>query len=145
MFTEEQKEQVLNLAQNFTSLQISKQLNINVADIYGFLKRQGITPLTEGDIIMNRIYKEAAKYSKEEMKLRLGISDGTFEKYVKETGVVFKVPKNAPQAVKSFSDIRKMNELMEGIKECYEPKGQPHIKEAYTQSGSPYGIADELR
>jgi len=132
MFTEEQKEQILTLAQNLTATQIAEGTRLKYSDVYSFIKRNGIDPLTEGDLIMSRLYKEAHKHTRVEMHKLLGISYPMFNKYVEETGVTFREIKHTPTFMEEYGDMV--------VGDC-----QPHIKENYTQSGSPYGIADELR
>lgn len=144
MLTEDQKQRILDLAQNFTCLQIAAETKLNATEIYGFMKRQGISLLTEGDIIMNRLYKEAHKYSRAEMKQRLNITEPTMEKYVKETGVTFK-GEGLPKPIGSFTDKRREYELREAIQDRYYITGRKCIKDKYTQSASPFGIADELK
>jgi len=132
MFTKSQQEQVLDLAQNFTTTQIVEQTGLKYTDVYSFIKRSGIDPLTEGDLIKSRLYKEARYYTKVDMHKMLGISYPMFNKYVEETGVTFREVKHTPTFMEEYADMV--------VGDC-----KPHIKENYTQSGSPYGIADELR
>lgn len=132
MFTTTEKEQVLNLAQNFTAAQIAESTGLKYNDIYAFVKRSGIDPLTEGDQIKNRLYKEAHRHTKVEMHRLLAISYDTFKKYIQETGVVFKVESHQSTFMEENADMV--------VGDC-----GPHFKDQYTQSGSPYGIADELR
>ncbi len=155
MFTEIEKETMLDLAQNFTAGQIAEKMKGDVHIIRTFLVSKGIHPLTEGDIITYRLFHEAHKYTKKEMREILGIAYLTFEKYVEETGVTFAPKKKleAPGAEKKVLNIGKpqtisdmtTKELFEEYTHIVTPSSVPRIKDKYTQSRSPYGLADEVK
>lgn len=90
--TQEQKEMIENLSQNHTALQIEGIMNheVTASAVHGYLKKINIEPLTNAELYKNKLYKEAHLYTREEMIKRLGVGINAFDKYVEETGVVFK-------------------------------------------------------
>lgn len=87
--THEQHEQALEMAQNFTADQIAEKLGERRQTVDTFLRSRGITPVTKGDQIRYKLYREAANKTREQMFQELGVSAPTFDKYVAETGVKF--------------------------------------------------------
>lgn len=152
--TKQEKEMIEALVNDFTPTQIAERIGAGVtADaVLGHLRKFKMEPLTMADIYKNRLYKEAKFYSKDEMFKRLGVSRQTFDKYVAETCVHFKesYDKQAHDKMIMQQAAREMNlkkELNKGIAEFVSPypDRKKRIREPYTQSGSPFGFADELK
>jgi hypothetical protein len=148
MFTTKERQTIFDLSDNFTPQQIADRIGGSRDSVYAYLRSIKIEPLTQADIVKNKLYKEAHLYSREEMQGRVDVGKATFDKYVMECGVKFKEKEeavNETKPKKSFNDLRKLQELMEDVRDYCTPNIHVHVKDGYTQSGSPFGLADELK
>lgn len=116
--TNEQREHILSLCDDFTAEQISQKTGCTRQEIDAFLRRNNITPITNADLIRHRLYKEAPYKSREQMFKDLGITAVPFEKYVLETGVVFESAKEKEYKPRiSFWDRLRGIGVQQGIRE----------------------------
>jgi hypothetical protein len=140
-------ESVKKLARKHTPQQISDIMGEDYAFIIKVMHNYDIDILTKKDIAINQMYRECHLYTKAEMTARLGISVTTMTTYLKKIDIEFKPDQpGVPGDVKKRRPIYdKTNELKESLAEYVNfPNNIIRIREPYTQSGSPFGIADKM-
>jgi DNA-binding XRE family transcriptional regulator len=140
-------ESISKLARKHTPQQIADIMGEDYAFIIKVMHKNDIDVLTKKDQALYQMYKECHLYTRAEMMARLGISSTTMSNYLKDTNIEFRWEHTeSPTGIKKRRPVyNKENEIRQSLAiYLITPKIIPRIKEPYTQSGSPYGIADEL-
>lgn len=145
--TNEQKKYIEKHCSNKTAVEIATSLNVPRTEVEGHMRRRGEMPLKQEDMAMYYLYKNAGKITRQEAFDHLGLSAVTFDKYVRNAAIKFtdemgpKKPKmKAPEATPKRPQA--LQELFEDMINAHPVK---RIKDKYTQSHSPFGIADQLK
>lgn len=120
-----------------TMKDMSEEFGISYRQIYDYCVAKEIKLLTYAEINTNYIRHMAAHKTKEQMATIIGVTVGYIHELAKREGITLMA---TPRRYMDEDTGIMINALLS----IEEPKKVERIKETYTQTGSPYGIADEI-
>lgn len=139
--------EVVDANKDYMSIEdMAEEFNLEATKIRSYCTLHCIKVISPKNVLINYMHDMKGRKTLEQIAAATGYNTSYLHILIKSLGEEAADYKFVPKISRSIHDIRREAALREQINDRIEQHSTgPHFKDKYTQSGSPFGLADQVR